>query len=241
MARSMIIDLANFQQFTAINLLVDPGHIGGPKVIPSCAEVKLVFALEDGKFGNIILTGRYAGSFNFTTTQATALWTALSSGAAWTALAGFLATSTNFGAVTLRDLNVPNAPIIPSGGTGNAPGTSASPALPNEVAIVVTKRTSRTGPGYRGRLYVPGFATNALGAGNIVAAGAVTAVQNWANTIAGAFTAQGLTHVLGQPARAAYTGRTGTQHPARPAQSTDVSSVTVRDNHWDTQRRRGLK
>jgi hypothetical protein len=33
-------------------------------------------------------------------------------------------------------------------------------------------------------MYVPDWATNALGAGNVIAAGAVTALQAWPNTIA---------------------------------------------------------
>jgi hypothetical protein len=69
----------------------------------------------------------------------------------------------------------------------------------------------------------------------------VTSVQNWANGIPAIFTTNGLTLALGLPARSAYTGTTGTPHPARVAATLPVTSLLVRDNHWDSQRRRGLK
>lgn len=240
MPRSGIVNLANFQPFTAINLLVDPGHIGGPVVIPSCAQITLNWVAEDGKNAHNVLYGRYSGTFAGTVAQANAITAALASGGAWTAMAAFMPTATGLTTVSLRDVNTPNNALI-TATSGGALGTSASPSLPNEVAVVGTLRTAKTGPANRGRIYVPGFATNALGAGNIIAATAVTAIGNWLNTISGALSAQGYTWVLGQPARAQYTSHTGTVHAARPAGSTPITSVSVRDNHWDSQRRRGLK
>jgi hypothetical protein len=240
MARSRIVNVANLEQFTAINVLSDPGHIGGPVIVPNCAQISLVWSLEDGKTAHNVLYGRYSGTFAGSAAQATAILTALASGGAWSALAAFLATSTVLGSVSLRDMNSANNALI-FASSGSAPGTSASPALPNEVAAVISLRTARTGPANRGRIYVPGFATNALGTGNVVAATVVTALNAWANTIPTALSGQGYTFVLGQPARAAYTGSTGTQHPARAATSQPVTSQALKDNHWDSQRRRGLK
>jgi hypothetical protein len=48
----------------------------------------------------------------------------------------------------------------------------------------------------------------------------------------------GFTPVIVQPARAAYTGATGTSHPARPAGSIDISAHAVRNTLWDSQRKR---
>lgn len=240
MARSRIVNLANLSQFTAINVLSDPGHVGGPKVAPNCAEIKLVWIQEDGKNANNVLTGRYTGGFAGSVAQADAIITALTTGAAWTALAGFLATSTTLAGVFIRDINTAGNAYILNSASGK-PGTSASPALPNETAVVVSLKTSKTGPQNRGRLYIPGFATNAMGAGNIVAAAAITAINNWANTIPTALTAQGYQWSIAQPARNAYIGSTGTSHPARAATSIAITSQATRDNHWDSQRRRGLK
>lgn len=235
-----LVNLANLQQFTAVNLLSDPGSTGGPYVVPSCARISILFGEESAKTAHVILVGRYSGAFHGSVAEANAIMTALTTGGAWTALAAFLPTSTFVQGVTIQDVNTASQPIISSTNTG-VPGTSASPALPNEVAAVITKRTALIGPQNRGRMYIPGFATNALGTGNVIAAAAVTALQNWANTVGGALSGSGYAHVIGQPARVAYTGSTGTFHPARAATSTVVTSLVVRDNHWDSQRRRGLK
>lgn len=235
-----IVRLDQLQQFAAVNLLLDPGAIGGPTIVPSCAQITLQFTVEGGKVAHIVLYGRYSGPFAGTPTQANNILTALTTGASWTALAAFLATTTSFSFVTIRDVASANQPLIPSNIAG-ASGTSASPALPSEVAAVITHRTALAGKSGRGRSYMPGFATNSLGVGNVIAAGAVTALSNWGATIGGAINAQGYVFVLGLKARQAYTGSTGTDHPARVATSVPITSSTVRDNHWDSQRRRGLK
>ena len=236
-----IVRLDTAQQFLAINVLSDPGAIGGPYIVPQCARISLFFNQESGKAGKIILVGRYAGGFAGTPAQAQSILTALNTGAQWTALAAFLPTSTALNNVGIQNVAIAGQPVITATTGGGGAGTSASPSLPNEVAAVITKRTALVGKANRGRMYFPGWATNALGAGNVIAAAAVTALQNWANTVNAALSAQGYTHVIGQPARNAYTGSTGTPHPARAATSVDVTALQVRDNHWDSQRRRGLK
>lgn len=240
MARSRIVALENLQQFTAINVLSDPGHIAGPVQIPSCAQIRIGWNLTDGKKGFNVLYGRYSGAFAGTVAQAQAMFTALSSGAAWTALAGFLHTTEAIASVDIRDVNTPNAALISSTGAA-VPGTSPGTSLPSEVAEVITLRTAFVGPAFRGRLYLPPIASNGLGTGDTIAASAMTAMNNWAATIFTALSAQGYTWVLGQPARQQYTGSTGRVHPARAATSTTISTATVRDNHIDSQRRRGLK
>lgn len=240
MPRSRIINLSNAQTFTAVNLLSDPGAILGPVQVPQCAQISFAWSLEDGKVAHNVLYGRYSGGFAGTVAQCNSIIAALTTGAQWTALAAFFSTSNIFSFVTIRDVNTINQPIIQNS-AGGAAGTSASPALPLETAAVITLRTALVGRANRGRIYIPSWATNALGAGNIIAAAAVTALQNWANTIPTAFTAQGYTLVIGQKARASYTGTTGAVHPPRAATSTAVTSLSVRDNHWDSQRRRGLK
>ena len=236
-----VVDLSRFQQFTAINLLADPGAVGGKLRVPSCAQITLRWTLGDGKLANIVLYGRFTGTFAGTVAQANGIHTALSSGSAWTALAAFLAPGTSFAGVGIRNVDVVDQPIILSTTTA-VPGTSTGTELPNEVALVITLRTANVGRGHRGRMYVPGWATTASGAGNVVAAAAVTALNNWGGTIAAAFSGQGYTWVLGLRERAAYTSPvTGVMHPARPATSEVITQTPVRDNHWDSQRRRGLK
>jgi hypothetical protein len=142
--------------------------------------------------------------------------------------------------IELLDIRTPNQPVVSSTGAAT-PGTSASPGLPGEVAAVLTLRTALTGTANRGRVYVPNFATNALGASDTIAAATVTAIGGWVANIQGAVANIGGTWVVLHPARASYIGSTGTTHPARPAGSVTVQSAVVRDNHWDSQRRRGQK
>lgn len=235
-----LVRLEQLQQFAVVNVLRDPGAIAGPRVVPNCAQISVQFALESGKVGHMVWTGRYTGTFAGTPAQATAIMTALTAGTPWSGLAAFLAAQTSLSAVTIRDINSPNQPIIASTGPA-VPGTSASPSMPNEVALVVTLRTAKTGPQNRGRSYIPGWATNALGAGNVAAPAVMTALFAWTAVWQSALSNNGYQLVIGQPARAAYTGSTGRQHPARAATSEPVTALGPRDNHWDTQRRRGLK
>jgi hypothetical protein len=235
-----IVNLSNLQTFTAVNLLSDPGEIGGPIQIPSCAQITINWTLSDGKLGHNVLYGRYAGGFHGTQAEANSLLTALAGSSQFSAVRAFMASSSTLSAISIRDVNVVNAPIISSTSAG-APGSGAGAALPNEVAAVITERTASTGRANRGRIYVPNWSVDALGTGNVILAATVTALAAWGGTFISAFATQGYTLVIGQRARAAYIGATGTSHPARPAQSQAVTSLEVRDNHWDSQRRRGLK
>jgi hypothetical protein len=240
MARSRIVNLANFQQFTAINFLSDPGMIGGPKIIPSCAAITIGWQLPGGKAGHNVLTGRYTGTFSGSVAQANAMLLALATGAPATALLSHLSANTHLIFVNIRDLNTANQPLI-SSTTPGVVGSAAGPPLPNEMALVITEHTALTGRANRGRMYIPGWSSAAVDVDNTAVAAAVTDLQAWANTVQNALNGSGYQLVIGQPARAAYVGSTGTAHPARPAGSVTVQSLVVRDNHWDSQRRRGLK
>jgi hypothetical protein len=235
-----LVNLANFTQFAAINLTADPGYDPSNRVIPNCAEIRLNWVQENGRPVHNVLHGSYSGTFNGSQAQANSILAALTSGANWTAMQTFLGLQTALTTVSIRNLGVAHSPYIDSL-SGGASGTTTGTSLPNEVAAVITLRTASNGPQFRGRIYVPGFASNALGAGNTIAATAVTAIGNWGSIIAGALQAQGYIFGIAHFSRLAYTGVGGAQHPARPAGLVPITSVVVRDNHWDTQRRRGLK
>jgi hypothetical protein len=239
-SRSRVLNISNFQQFTAINVLSDPGHIGGPVVIPNVVRFMPVFTLTNLKVARLVLSMSVPAGYTVTATNAETMRAALVAGANWTALAALMPTTGNLTRVDLQDIRTANNPVISSTGPAT-PGTSASPALPDEVSLVVTIRTARTGQANRGRFFIPNWATNAIGGAGVASAAAVTAAGGFASNILTAITGQGGTWVLAQPARQAYTGITGTQHPARVAGSLPQAGVVVRDNHWDTQRRRGLK
>jgi len=238
-----LVSLSNLQQLSAINLTVDQGAIAGPIYVPSCAMISLLFSLTDGKTAHVNLGGRYSGAFHGTQAECNSMLAQFVSGN-YSTLNAFFSSTGSLSAVTIRDINPPDGSgVVVQSNAAGVPGTSASPALPSEVALVVTKNTAKRGRSFRGRMYMANWATNAMGTGDTVAAAAVTALGAWASTLVGAtLAAQGYPHVLLQPARAAYTSSiTGRQFPARAATSEVITSLVVRDNHWDSQRRRGLK
>jgi len=236
-----LVRLEDLQQFTAVNVLSDGGAIGGPVVIPQAAQIILTWQLTNGRSAVNVLYGRYSGTYPGSTTVANAIKSGITTGALWTAMAAHLATGAGLMKVGLRDVNTVSQPLVESSATV-VPGTSTGSALPDEVAICITLRTNLTGPGNRGRFYIPGWASTAIGTAGVIAPAAVTAAQNWADGgVRVTINANQFTMVLGQQARQAYTGSTGTQHPARAAATLPINGCFCRDNHWDTIRKRGLK
>jgi hypothetical protein len=201
----------------------------------------LVWQLTDGKEAHNVLYGRYAGSFSGSVAQADAILAALTGDARWGLLAAHLALTASLHQVRLRDVNTANQPII-DGSLDPHPGTALGAALPDEVAACVSLHTGLSGRQNRGRMYIPGWSADALAPGGVMDATAVADLQAWSNAVVfTALSGSGYTWVIGHQARQAYTGTTGTPHPARPAGSVIITEAIVRDNHWDTMRRRGLR
>lgn len=236
-----IISLDAFQQFAAINVLSDPGHIGGPVVVPNCVKVMPLWQLGDGKVTRNVLGGIITSFTTASQGVAEAIRAAIAANSQFGPLLAQLAPTASFLGVEIQDIRQAGNPVFRSTGAA-VPGTGTGTELPDEVALVLTLRTAKTGQGNRGRLYQPGWSSASLGAGNVATAAAVTALTNYPNAINAGMSAGGLSWGLIQPARAAYVSpKTGTSHPARSAACIPVTNFVVRDNHWDSQRRRGLK
>jgi hypothetical protein len=127
-----------------------------------------------------------------------------------------------------------------SSGT-SAVGTAAGGTpLPPQIAFVVSLKTGFSGQANRGRVYIPGWNTAACdNEGDCTEEqgdNCVQFIQGIRTYLAGV----GHTLAIAQPARKAYEGLTGTQHPARAANLQAVTSVTRINLHWDTQRLRQL-
>lgn len=238
---SPLVRLDTLQQFQAVNLLLDQGHIPGPVVIPQTMAIVLVWQLMDQKTAHNVLHARYPGTFPGSVAMANTLLASISANLTSSGLTLSLNPFTNLNMVWLRDINTAGQPFILSDPVDHF-GTAGGTALPDEASVCLTLRTSMAGPGHRGRFYVPGFASDAMGSGNTIAAPTVTSAGTWGTAVRTSINAQGVTHVLALPERAGYTSiRTGRVHPPRPAGTQDITRVECRDNHWDTQRRRGLK
>lgn len=238
MARTVRLDA--LEQFTAINLLNDPGFDPTPRPIPNCMEVRLNWTLDGNRTAHNVLHARFPGTYPGTITLANSIQSAVNSALSSSALLAQLANTTSFAGVSLRDKSNLNQPYVDSSGAAVS-GTAAGPALPHEVAAVLTERTAIVGPGGRGRIYMVGFTQVAAVAGNVISPALVAALTAFGPALRSGINGTGVTMCLMLPSRVAYTGSTGTTHPARAPGTQDVISVVNRDNHWDSQRRRGLK
>jgi hypothetical protein len=216
----------------------DPGHIPGPVVIPNCVQVRLQWLTPSGRLAFNVLHGSVGGGFVPTTAEANGILAGLNTGGHWAAFSAFLSTNTELQKVSLLDMRTSSNSPVESTGASSPGGSAANPLAP-ATALVITERTAKAGPGFRGRIYVPGWTDDAMVAAATVDPAAVTATEAWAADFPSVFTGQGITLGIAQPARAAYTGTAGAVHAARAAHVEPVTQLVVRNAFWDTQRRRG--
>lgn len=215
----------------------DAGHIPGPQNVPSVIEIRCQLMMPNSKLSFMTFHGAYTTAPGNIQTMANTLFTSLS-GAWGTNMAPVCPPATSFQSVQVRDMASYLNPV--SIGTGTAvPGTSASVALPAEVAIVLTENVASRGRGLKGRAYLGGLAQNASTAGGLISAAGQSAANGFGTAVFNAIGAVALTPCVAQVARAQYQGYTGTVHPARNASHVNVTSYTCRDLNFDSQRRRG--
>lgn len=216
----------------------DLGRIPGPIVIPNAIEVDLLWNLASGKQVRNVLHGQVAGGFNATAAVAQAVYAAIIASASWTAYKPFINANCSFAGVQLRDLRTANMPFVSSTG-GATVGTGVATALPPGVALVISERTAQAGRGFRGRIYLPGLDSSAVTAATGAASAAAnTAAVNFVTAVQTALTGQAITLSIANPARQAYTGRTGRALTARAAAIINVTSIVARLTALTSQRRR---
>lgn len=110
-----------------------------------------------------------------------------------------LATTISLIAVRVTDLATATAPSVEVTSGLPLAGTLSSPALPNNVSCVITKRTVFRGRSYRGRIYMAGI-TEADVTNNIVAGARLTSwLDAWA--IARSMVTTGLEWTMGVVSR----------------------------------------
>ena len=205
-------------------------------IIPNCCQIRFRWHDPSKAFlnvfhGNVTAAGPLNPSIGET------LFAALkgSSGAVrWLAN---LPTSTVFDGVDVRDLRSPNNPLL-SSTSAAVPGTSATGALPPQVAIAMTLRTAQAGRQFRGRIYFGGLAAVCDDTTGHIATGPSGDLLAWFNDIFTTLNANGMPMCIGQKELLARPGHGGTTLPHRPAAAVPVTSYLVRNNIFDTQRRR---
>lgn len=217
----------------------DAGRIPGAAAVANVLEIRCLLGLANGKVASITFHGYNATMPAVNVALANTLMASLSS--AWsTNLGSYMAAGTTpstFAAVYIRDMTNPGFPVFQSTSAAVL-GTSASPAMPVNVALVLTENLNIRGRGAKGRVYIPGWATNADAGGGVAVGAVQTAVTAFGTAVFNAITSAGFTPAVAKVARAAYTGYTGTPHLQRNATWAQVISYSCRDAIWDTQRRR---
>lgn len=124
--------------------------------------------------------------------------------------------------VEVRDLRTASQPVYI--GLILVDGASVVPPLPPQNAIVVTLRTALAGRSYRGRVYLPGASELASSATGSIESAAMTNANDFIDNI--------ITETV--------SGQTWNLGVASPTLglTTAVTNALVRDNVFDTQRRR---
>ena len=130
-------------------------------------------------------------------------------------------TSVSLSRVDVRDLREPALPAFSAPMT--SAGLSEAELLPRGTALVVTKRTNRAGPSFRGRIYIPGFSEEANETGGRATSSATSAALAFVEALMDAASARGHTLAV------ASLIKNGTWDPSASA----ITSVEVRDTVWD--------
>jgi len=130
-------------------------------------------------------------------------------------------TAVSLSRVDVRDLREPALPAYSAPMT--SAGTSEAELLPRGTALVVTKRTNRAGPSYRGRIYIPGFSEEANETGGRATSAASAAALAFVEGLQDAATARGHTLAVASLYKA------GSFDPS----ANPITQLEVRDNIWD--------
>ena len=81
--------------------------------------------------------------------------------------------------VRMTDLGDETGPVVNYATGLPSPGTQTSPSLPNNCALVLTKRTQKRGRSYRGRIFHPGLTESLVTGNTVIPASAASIRDNW--------------------------------------------------------------
>ena len=214
------------------------GYVPGPLVIPQTCEVKLHWRLANFKQASNVFHAIIPDGFALDETVPTGIMDEITASAGWADLNPFLSTETSLQSVEAKDLRAANlGGYISTSAT--ITGTSAADSLPEGVALVVGLRTAQSGRSFRGRVYIPGFSTDALAADGRAAATVAGSAAEFVQAVKDAMSVVGLEMCIAHRGHAEYVSpSTGQTVPAEGAGSVVVTQVRNTDGIFDSQRRR---
>jgi hypothetical protein len=214
-----------------------PGYVPGPLVIPLTVQLRLNWVLPNSRTATNVLHAIVDPTFVLTQVIVDNVFDDISSDATTTTYMAFLAGTTALQFIDARDLRVAEQALIQSTGVAVSGGGSGM-ALPEEVALVCTLRSALAGRAHRGRVYLTGFDSSAIDADGHAVSGLTAAAQAWVAALSIRMEAQGLALGIGHRGHASYVNSRGDTVPAELAGTDLVTAAIVRDNVFDSQRRR---
>jgi hypothetical protein len=191
-------------------------------VVPQAALMRLIWSLGGSPYAVNVIGVRKTGAAVIDQALANTVGAQVKAAFSSSGHTGSIGAQASLAQVGLRDISSPNNVEFLDGGAA-VPGTDGSTLLPPQVAFVVTLRTARAGKSYRGRVYLPGFATGALAAGGLVNAGIRTSSVAFIEALRTGLPSNGLTLAV----------------VSRKLSTTEVvTAAQGRDLVWDTIRGR---
>jgi hypothetical protein len=192
---------------------------------------------ESGHLFSNVLHGAHSSGGPIDPAVPETIFAAIKAATSTTTWLTHLSPTVNFTGVSLKNLSVANEPEVPSVG-GAALGTGVGQPLGINSALVVTLKTARSGPAFRGRTYLGGLVASTLtdpfNFSPTVGADAVAFMTG----VSGVLTSNGFPLVVAQRALQAGTHADGSPWAARPASTQPVTTISIVNPRVDSQRRR---
>jgi len=163
--------------------------------VPDCVQVELVYLFDTQRVQNVL---HYNPNGAYDPDEMIELGEALVS---WfdTEMQPNLANTISLISVKVTDLATATAPAVEVTSGLPLTGTLSSPALPNNVSCVITKRTVFRGRSFRGRIYMAGITEADVTANTIAGARLTTWLNAW--TAAMSFMTTGVEWTMGVVSR----------------------------------------
>lgn len=221
----------------------DEGHIPGAVYIQSVVAIRLFWTLSNGKTAFNVLHARYGSTPAFSQAYVNSIFTSVATALNSSNLDTYLDVQTKLAHVGVRDMRSTGTPPVGYSEwvSDNVPVSGQAVGggpMPPQISLVVSLKTGFSGQGNRGRVYIPGWNNTADTGNGLAKQEAADAAVDFIEELKDSAFGNSLTLVIAQPARQAYTGRTGVAHPARSSGSQIVSGIVSLNNRWETQRLR---
>jgi len=215
-----------------------PGYIPGSLVIPRTFAVRMRWTLANGVKASNVLHAIVPEGTSPDVALANGLFDSIKADIA--PLLSYMSTQTNLEGLSIRNLQSGSNVEVDSNpaDSPSVAGVGEGFALPEEVAIVVTLRSGQTGPAHRGRIYLPGWSTDALDVDGHIDPVLVGTLVTWGALLISNFTIHGMDLGIAHRGHAEYTNDKGKTVPAEAAGTDRVTTIVVTDNKFDSQRRR---